>query len=126
MKDRIKYLRKSLNMNQTEFGKAIGVAQTTVAGYETGSRVPMDSVIRLICSTFDVREQWLRTGEEPMEQQRTKEQMVAEMVGSVLADKPESFRKRLISVLSTLDDSDWATLEKLADELFNINRKTDP
>lgn len=45
MKERIKLLRKYLGLNQTEFGARIGVKQTSVAGYETGARIPLDTVI---------------------------------------------------------------------------------
>lgn len=63
MKNRIKELRKYLNLNQTEFGKKIGIKQGTVAGYETGVRMPLDVVINSICRVFGVNEVWLRTGE---------------------------------------------------------------
>lgn len=63
MKNRIKELRKYLNLNQTEFGEKIGIKQGTVAGYETGARMPLDAVINSICRVFGVNEVWLRTGE---------------------------------------------------------------
>ena len=63
MNERIKQLRKQLGLNQTQFGERLGVKQTTIAGYETGARVPLDTVITSICREFDVNEVWLRTGE---------------------------------------------------------------
>lgn len=66
MNERIKELRKALQLNQTEFGSRIGVKQTTVAGYENGTRVPLDAVISSICREFDVNEDWLRNGEGEM------------------------------------------------------------
>lgn len=62
MKDRIRMIRKKLGLNQTDFGARIGVKQTSVAGYETGVRTPLDAVITSICREFDVNEEWLRTG----------------------------------------------------------------
>lgn len=61
--ERIRKLRKILSLNQTEFGNRIGVKQTTIAGYETGAKNPLDSVILSICREFHVNESWLRTGE---------------------------------------------------------------
>ena len=72
MKERIRELRKALGLNQTEFGKRIGIKQTTVAGYETGSKNPMDAVITSICREFKVNEVWLRTGEGGQENMFTK------------------------------------------------------
>lgn len=62
MKDRIRQLRKELGLNQTEFGERIGVKQTTIAGYETGAKNPMESVVLSICREFNVSEDWLRNG----------------------------------------------------------------
>ena len=45
MNERIKLLRKALELNQTDFGARIGVKQGTVAAYESGARVPLDSVV---------------------------------------------------------------------------------
>lgn len=66
MNERIRELRKSLNMNQTDFGSKIGIKQGSVAGYESGARMPLDSVILSICREFGVNEKWLRTGEGEM------------------------------------------------------------
>ena len=63
MKDRIKRIRKDLNMNQTEFGEAIGVTLAAYSKYETGKVVPDKSIRLLICSKFNVSEAWLETGE---------------------------------------------------------------
>ena len=62
MKDRIRLLRNKLGLNQTDFGKRIGIKQGSVAGYESGVRTPLDAVITSICREFDVNEEWLRTG----------------------------------------------------------------
>ena len=66
MKQRLRELRKTLNLNQTEFGNRIGVKQSTITGYETGNRIPLDSVIFSICREFNVNEDWLRYGKGEM------------------------------------------------------------
>jgi transcriptional regulator with XRE-family HTH domain len=63
MKDRIKKIRKDLNMNQTEFGEAIGVTLAAYSKYETGKVIPDKTTRMLICSKFNVSETWLETGE---------------------------------------------------------------
>lgn len=64
--ERIKELRKNLNINQTEFGKRIGAKQTTIAGYENKIRTPSEAIIKSICREFNVKEEWLRDGIAPM------------------------------------------------------------
>ena len=63
MKDRIRRIRKDLNMNQTEFGAEIGATQKMVTTYETGAVIPDKSIRLLICHKFNVSEAWLETGE---------------------------------------------------------------
>ena len=66
MNERIRILRKSLKLSQTAFGKRLGLKQTTIAGYETGGRIPNDAVISLLCREFSINESWLRTGNGDM------------------------------------------------------------
>ena len=66
MNERLRKLRKALNMSQTAFGKRVGLKQSTITGYETGNRIPLDSVILLICKEFNVNEEWLRSGKGDM------------------------------------------------------------
>ena len=63
MKDRIRRIRKDLNMNQTEFGNEIGVTFAALSKYESGKVVPDKSIRLLICQKFNVSESWLETGE---------------------------------------------------------------
>lgn len=63
MKDRIRMIRKDLNMNQTEFGSEIGATQKMVTTYETGAVLPDKSIRLLICEKFNVNPEWLETGE---------------------------------------------------------------
>ena len=66
MNERIKKLRKALDLTQTEFANRIGSVQNTITGYETGRRIPSNQVIALICREFNVNEEWLRTGSGEM------------------------------------------------------------
>jgi len=63
MNERIRKIRKDLNMTQTEFGDAIGVTFAALSKYELGKVVPDRSIRLLICSKFNVNEAWLETGE---------------------------------------------------------------
>lgn len=60
--DRLKQLRKELDLTQEAFASRIGSVQNTITGYESGRRNPSAPVISLICREFGVNEEWLRTG----------------------------------------------------------------
>ncbi len=64
--ERIRKLRKELDMTQQKFGERIGIKGNTVAQYELGRNEPVDAVFSLICREFNVNETWLRTGEGEM------------------------------------------------------------
>lgn len=66
MKERFKMLRLSLKLSQEEFGRRLGVTKSTISNIETGRFNLTDSMIKLICSEFTLREQWLRTGNGEM------------------------------------------------------------
>lgn len=114
MKDRIRTVRKHYRLTQSEFGARIGAKQTSVANWETGSRTPLDSIISLICREFSVNERWLRTGEGEMIRDQDRENALMEWVGTVLADEPESFRKRYLTLLMNFTPEDWKRAEQFA------------
>lgn len=66
MNERIKKLRKALDLTQQKFATGIGTSANVLTNYETGRIKPSKSVINNICKTYHVREEWLRTGEGEM------------------------------------------------------------
>lgn len=115
MKDRIKYVRKTVaNMNQTKFGEIIGVKQGTVAAYESGDRTPIDAVVVAICREFDINETWLRTGEGQMQEDRTRRDEILGVMGKVAAlpeGSPEFFMMGVLAdMLSKIDSKYWGEI----------------
>lgn len=117
MNERLKKLRKSLDLTQQKFADIVGVKQNTVAQYEMGRNEPIDSVISLICREFNVNEEWLRTGNGEMFIQIDKDDELMMWAGRLLLNESDSFKKRFVGVLSTLTESDWDTLKKIAEAL---------
>jgi transcriptional regulator with XRE-family HTH domain len=66
MTDRVRVIRKELGINQGEFARQIGLTQAALSGIELGKSNLTEQSIKLICVTFNVNEQWLRTGEGEM------------------------------------------------------------
>lgn len=118
IKDRIKQLRKAKGLTQFEFADRLKVSRNNIAGYETGRTEPSGSAISLICRTFSVSETWLRTGEGEMFSDTAREEQIAAFMGDVLAAESEDFRKRFISMLSSLSVDEWRLIEEKAKELF--------
>jgi len=65
MKDRLILLRKMLKLNQSDFGKKLGVTNTAISKLEKGERNFTDQMIKSICREYNVSEEWLRNGGNP-------------------------------------------------------------
>lgn len=65
--NRIKKLRLSVGMNQTEFGQVIDASQNYLSNMEKGYRDVTEKIIKIVClqswNGKKVNEKWLRTGE---------------------------------------------------------------
>lgn len=119
MNERIRKLRRHLDLTQREFGDRIGVKQNTVAQYEMGRNVPIDSVISLICREFNVNEEWLRNGTGEMFIEMDKEDLLMEWAGRVLGSRSSSFKKNFVKMMMSLTEDEWEMLERKARELLN-------
>ncbi len=94
MKERIRKIRRDLDLTQQEFADRIGIKRNTIANYETGRNEPVDSVVSLICREFGVNEEWLRNG-----------------TGEMFKPSPSSALDALATEFS-LDHSSYVAIEK--------------
>lgn len=124
MNQRLKQLRSALGMTQQEFADKLGVKRGAIANYELGRNEPIDAVVALICKTFNVNEQWLRTGEGEMLVQLSPSEELAAFTAQL--QREDSFRRRFIAALSTLDPDAWDYVERFMRQLIEENKeKTD-
>ena len=119
MKDRIKKIRKELDLTQQKFADRLGVQRNTIAMYEMGRTLPSDAIMRSICREFNVNEDWLRTGEGEMFIKLTRDEEMAKLTKKLLNEEEDSFKNRLISVLANLTDVQWEVLAEDAEKLSN-------
>jgi transcriptional regulator with XRE-family HTH domain len=122
LNERLKKLRKTLDLTQQEFADKVGTPRDNIGGYETGRRKPSDAVISLICKTNfppkgKVNENWLRTGEGDMFTEMSRDEQISNFVGELLKGEEDSFKRRFISMLAALDESDWESLKKMVELL---------
>lgn len=125
MGERIKQLRKELKMTQQEFADKLKINRGTLANYEIGKNTPIDAVILSICREFNVNEDWIRTGNGEMFVKQSRDAEISNFMGSIMKGDP-TFKRRLISVLARLDESQWELLEDMAMKLSDEMKKADP
>jgi transcriptional regulator with XRE-family HTH domain len=123
--ERLKKLRKALDLTQQEFADRIGSKRNTVAKYETEVNTPSAAVVSLICREFNVSEEWLRNGTGEMFLPTDRNADIARLTKQLLDEESDSFKNRLISILANLSIEEWQYLEKRAKELCGLDKNVD-
>ncbi|MEQ2574941.1 helix-turn-helix domain-containing protein [Mediterraneibacter faecis] len=127
MNERIKQLRKALDLTQQKFADKLGVKRNTVGQWECGINAITDRVIFSICREFDVSEEWLRTGEGEMFEQLTEQQKIMKYTALLLKDKDSVIANAIQTLIVTyeqLDDASKTTLEKIALQYIDNLKKS--
>ncbi len=114
--ERVKELRKTKKLTTEKFGNSLGVSRAAISNIENGNRSVTDQMFTSICREYNVNPDWLRSGKGEMFSEN-EEEYLFRWVGRVLKDKPESFKKRFLNFLSSLDDNDWEALEKIFNKM---------
>lgn len=99
---RIRELRKEMGLKQQDFGTKIGLGQGAISWMEKDGNTVIDQNIRLICDTFNVSENWLRTGAGPKESANNKRDILAEVCESY---KLNNIEERVLRIYLQLDES---------------------
>ena len=123
MNERIRELRKTLGLTLERFGDALGVGKTSISKLENGERNLTERMFKDICREFDVREEWLRTGEGEMFKELSRSEKIAVFLTDVLKDEDDSFRKQFIEAFSELDLNDWKVLEGICNSIIEKRTK---
>lgn len=87
---RVKELRKELDLTLEKFSDPLGVGKTAISNIENGSRNLTDQMIASICREYRVNEEWLRTGEGEMFVKLSPAEEVATYVSDLLEDDGEN------------------------------------
>ena len=101
MEERLKELRNYLGMSQKEFAKSLSLGQSTWAMIEVGKRELNDRHVKLICTIYNVSEEWLRYGEGEMIIERSEEEEIAELVYDLMDPKDDAFYIAVVELLHT-------------------------
>ena len=115
---RIKTLRQTLGMSQTDFGRKIGVTRSVLSNLDLGITTLQDPLLSLVCSVFNVRREWLESGSGEMFEPQDAEAPFYDAMGSITNDEPDSFRKRFVIALAELDDAGLDAMEQFIRSLI--------
>ena len=117
MNERLKKIRKTLDLTQQEFANRIGVARANIASYEVGKSNLSDAVISLICREFSVNEKWLRYGEGDMFNSSDDEYIA--IIDRIMAGENE-FAKNIFKTFAMFDEADWNALNRMIEKYNSV------
>lgn len=108
MNERLKQLRQYLQLSQKEFGDKIFITQNHVSSLESGRRTVPERTLKIICSTFGVNEEWLKTGEG---------EMMVDLVDDL--DDVDDETKDMLRKILMLSDDDKNKMKKILDSFLS-------
>nr|DAP10192.1 MAG TPA: Helix-turn-helix XRE-family like protein [Caudoviricetes sp.] len=119
MNKRIKELRETLGLSQDELGKSLELTRNYISLIENGQRNMSSQSIKVMCSMYNINEEWLRTGNGEMFNSRTRNQEIGAFANEVMMLDDDNFKKKFIDALIKLDSKDWEHLEEIAKKLLS-------
>lgn len=114
--ERVREVRKSLNLTLEKFGERIGLKKNSLSQIENGRNSLTDQTASSICREFNVSEEWLRNGTGKMFVDLSRKIQLARFFGEVQVD--EGFKNHFVSAISTMTVDEWAFIERKMREIF--------
>ena len=119
MNERIRELREFLGNSQEDFAQSLELSRNYISLVENGQRNMSSHTIKVLCTLYDVNENWLRTGEGMMFVEKTEDEEISEMLADIQLSGSSSFKHRLAVALARLDDDGWKWLEEFVNSIAN-------
>lgn len=114
MNERIKELRKSLDLSQKEFGAQLGVTDAAISSIESGRRNVTEQMVKAVCREFNVNYFWLTEGEGDMFD-AVPESVVDELAQRYTLDDLD---KRIILGYLHLNEAEREAIKKYIKDVF--------
>ena len=123
MNNRIRELRKNiLKVTLKEFGLKIGLSTSSISDIENKRVVLTERNIKTICKVFDVNEDWLRNGNEPIFIEKDNEPLI-NLIEKEFNLSPLS--KKIVNSYLNLDNNDRLVFERFFTNLLDEISKDD-
>ena len=114
--ERINEVVEKSGLTKTAFAQKINVSQQYVSKL-VNNGVPSERTLADICRVFNVDPVWLETGEGEMFRTETVDSELTRLVGELMADKPGSFKQRVVAALLRCSDDEWGVFRRVLSEI---------
>lgn len=120
--ERIRELRKSLDMTLEKFGEKVGVTRASMSNVENGNRGVTEQMRKAVCREFGVDYIWLTTGEGEMFVDTDDD--FTEKIDRIMAGENLA-RKNMIITAVTANDEYIEALDQLVTLYWQAKNKKD-
>lgn len=122
MNERLKLLRKTLKLNQVDFGSRLSLTGSAISRYESGVNAMADNIVLLICREFNVNEDWLRNGNGEMFSRQS-----ADLIEQLTQQYSLGlYGQQLLATYLQLSDADKRAVERFVSQLTaNVQQAED-
>ena len=105
--ERVKEVRKTLNLTLEKFGERIGVTRGSMSNIENGNRNLTEQMTKSICREFGVDYMWLTTGE-----------------GEMFVETDDDFFERIDRIMAGYaSDDDIKAFDRLVDYYISLREE---
>ena len=119
--ERIRILRKEvLKMSQEAFAERLGVSRSVIKNIELNALARPDqklSLYKLICSEFNISEEWLLNGTGDM--YASNEAEYSALIDRVMTGQNE-FAKNIFKTFALFDEADWEALRRMIEKYIDV------
>lgn len=122
MNERLKLLRKTLKLNQVDFGSRLSLTGSAISRYESGVNAMADNIVLLICREFNVNEDWLRNGNGEMFSRQSTD-LIEQLTQQYSLGL---YGQQLLATYLQLSDADKRAVERFVSQLTaNVQQAED-
>jgi HTH-type transcriptional regulator / antitoxin PezA len=114
VQNRLKTIRKTMNLTQRQFAELIGVSRDVIASWEIGRAQPSEALLRLICRECALNYAWLKYGDGDMAAVRGTADM--EKLTQIMEGN-NAFMKAFLRGLAELPKEAWEQMESFMESL---------
>ena len=119
--ERVRAVRKVLDLTMDKFGERLGVSKMAISNIESGNRNLTEQMAKAICREFNVNYAWLtdELGEMFMEP----DMEIMGMIDRIMTGENE-FHKNCFRLLAKFTEEDLAAVERIIDYWNEITGDT--
>ena len=119
--ERIKQVRKSLNLTLAVFGQSIGITSAAMSKVENGKRSVTEQVRKAVCREFGVSETWMLTGDGEMFENDVAHELDAAVKRYHLTQKDRVLIEKFMELPPDIRNGILEYIERVSDSLRQMD-----